>query len=95
MSRSHPFLSARFVRTDLDMTRFGLATGRRLGNAVVRNRVRRRLRASLRSLLPAVRPGYDVLVVARPSIVGADQASITDGLSRVLARSGIIEGAGG
>ena len=73
------------------MTRFGMATGRRLGNAVVRNRVRRRIRASLRALLPEIRPGYDVLIVARPPIIEADQAALTAGLGRVLARSGILE----
>ena len=41
---SHPLLLARSVRTDLETTRFGLATGRKLGGAVVRNRVRRRLK---------------------------------------------------
>ena len=33
--RSHPLLTARFLRTDLETTRFGLATGRKLGGAVV------------------------------------------------------------
>ena len=37
--RSHPLLAARVLRTDLETTRFGLATGRALGSAVVRNRV--------------------------------------------------------
>ena len=46
-SRSHPIVSARFLRTDLETTRIGLATGRRLGTAVVRNRVRRRLRETV------------------------------------------------
>src|SRR4029079_218297 len=40
--RPPPLLTARFLRTDLETTRFGLATGRKLGGAVVRNRVRRR-----------------------------------------------------
>src|SRR5262245_59147344 len=40
--RSHPLLAARIARTDLETTRFGLATGKSLGPAVVRNRVRRR-----------------------------------------------------
>ena len=54
--RSHPLLTARFLRTDLETTRFGLATGRKLGGAVVRNRVRRRLREGAQgdgALVPA------------------------------------------
>ena len=88
--RSHPLLAARVLRTDLGTTRFGLATGRALGPAVVRNRVRRRLRVEIRSLLPSLRPGWDVLVIARPAIVGADQRTLGAALGRLLARSGVL-----
>lgn len=88
--RSHPLLSARMLRTELGSTRFGLATGRALGPAVVRNRVRRRLRETLRSLLPSVRPGWDVLVIARPAIVGADHRAIGEALRRLLGKGGVL-----
>ena len=71
-TRSHPLLTARFRRTDLETTRFGLSTGRALGGAVVRNRVRRRLREALRAMAPSFQPGWDVLIIARPAIVAAD-----------------------
>jgi ribonuclease P protein component len=88
--RSHPLLSARVLRTDLGSTRFGLATSRALGSAVVRNRVRRRLREAIRSLLPSVRPGWDVLVIARPAIVAAEHLAIGQALARLLGRSGVL-----
>jgi ribonuclease P protein component len=88
--RSHPLLAARVLRTDLEATRFGLATGRALGSAVVRNRVRRRLREEIRSLLPSLRPGWDVLVIARPAVVGADPRAVGLALGRLLARSGVL-----
>jgi putative membrane protein insertion efficiency factor len=40
--RSDGRISARFVRTERDGTRFGISTSRRLGGAVVRNRIRLR-----------------------------------------------------
>ncbi|HXG25599.1 MAG TPA: ribonuclease P protein component [Candidatus Binatia bacterium] len=93
--RSHPLLAARVLRTDLGTTRFGLATGRALGSAVVRNRVRRRLREAIRSLLPSTRPGWDVLVIARPAIAGAEQLAISEALARLLRRAGVLgEGEG-
>ena len=88
--RSHPLLATRVLRTELGITRFGLATGRALGSAVVRNRVRRRLREAIRSLLPTLRPGWDVLVIARPAIVGADYRAIGEALGRLLARGGVL-----
>jgi ribonuclease P protein component len=93
--RSHPLLATRVLRTELGINRFGLATGRALGPAVVRNRVRRRLREAIRSLLPSLRPGWDVLVIARPAIVGADHAAVGEALGRLLRRCGVLAEHGG
>ena len=90
--RSHPLLSVRFLRTDLDTTRFGLSTGRKLGGAVIRNRARRRLREALRAMAPSFQPGWDVLIIARPGIADADQESLVGALRRVLARGGVLGG---
>jgi ribonuclease P protein component len=92
--RSHPLLATRILRTDNGSTRFGLATGRALGSAVVRNKVRRRLRQALRSMGPSLRPGWDVLVIARPAIVAADHRTVTKTLRRLLTRGGVVEGEG-
>lgn len=94
-TRSTRLLSARFLRTDLETTRFGLATGRRIGGAVVRNRVRRRLREALRALQLTFRPGWDVLIIARPAIVEADHAALVGALRRTLERGGVLEGVSG
>jgi ribonuclease P protein component len=90
--RSHPLLLVRFLRTDLDTTRFGLSTGRKLGGAVVRNRVRRRLREALRAMAPSFQPGWDVLIIARPGIAAADHQTLVGALNRVLGRGGVLGG---
>jgi ribonuclease P protein component len=90
--RSHPLLVGRFVRTDLDQARFGLATGKRLGGAVVRNRVRRRIREVLRVMAPSFQPGWDVLIIARPAIVEADQDALVGAIRRVLRSGGVLGG---
>ena len=90
--RSHPLLVGRFVRTDLDQTRFGLATGKRLGGAVDRNRVRRRIREVLRVMAPSFQPGWDVLIIARPAIVEADHDAVVGAVRRVLRSGGVLGG---
>lgn len=90
--RSHPLLTARFRRTDLETTRFGLSTGRNLGGAVVRNRVRRRLREALRVMAPSFQPGWDVLIIARPAIVAVDHDAVVKALGRLLRRAGVLGG---
>ena len=89
--RSHPLLVARFRRTGLGTTRFGLSTGRKLGGAVARNRVRRRLREALRGMAPSFQPGWDVLIIARPALVEADHGALVGALRRVLERGGVLE----
>jgi ribonuclease P protein component len=93
-TRSHPLLVARFRRTGLESARFGLATGRRLGNAVTRNRVRRRLREALRAMAPSFQPGWDVLISARPAVVEADHEALVAALRRVLRAGGVLGGQG-
>jgi ribonuclease P protein component len=91
--RSTNLINARFLRTNREVTRFGLATGRRIGGAVVRNRVRRRLREALRERAGALQPGWDVLIMPRPAVVGADHATLVGSLHRILERGGVLEGA--
>jgi ribonuclease P protein component len=91
-TRSHPLFVARFLQTSLETTRIGLSTGRRLGGAVVRNRVRRRLREALRVMAPSFQPGWDVLIIARPALVEADHDALVGALRRILSRGGVLGG---
>lgn len=92
--RSHPLLILRYRRNELERTRYGIATGRRLGSAVVRNTVRRRLKSVLCELNGSVVRGWDVLIVARAPAAGASQAELASALRRLLNASGLMEGTG-
>ena len=90
--RSHPLLVVRIRRTGLEETRFGLSTGRKLGGAVVRNKVRRRIREALRVMAPSFQPGWDVLIIARPPVIGADYQTLAGVLQSLLRRGGVLGG---
>ena len=90
--RSHSLLLLRIRWTGLEETRFGLSTGRKLGGAVVRNRVRRRLREALRVMAPSFQPGWDVLIIARPPVIGADFRTVAGTLQDLLRRGGVLGG---
>ncbi|MBI2764063.1 MAG: ribonuclease P protein component [Chloroflexi bacterium] len=93
--RSHPLLAARVLRTDLETTRFAMATSRAIGTAVIRNRVRRRIREALRSMGPTIQPGWDVLLIARAGLVDVDYETLVKTLRRQLVRGGVLEGSNG
>lgn len=54
----------------------GYITTRRLGNAVVRNRVRRKLRGILQRTADALKPGYFMVLIARKAAANADSAAL-------------------
>lgn len=56
--------------------RLGLAVSRKIGNAVTRNRARRLLKEGFRRLERPEEQGLDLVVVARPDIVGRTQAEV-------------------
>ena len=89
-SRAHPALLVRYRRNELGRTRYGISTGRRVGSAVVRNRVRRRLRSILRRLESNVQPGWDILIVCRPQTAEMTQADLDSALTRLMGSAGLL-----
>ena len=56
--------------------RVGVTVGKKLGKAVVRNRVRRRLREIYRLNAPKLKTGYDIIIVARGKCVDAKYSAM-------------------
>ncbi len=68
--------------------RIGFTVTRKIGNAVVRNRMKRRLRALARELLPAQGiAGSDHVLIGRSGGVERDFATLRDELKRALAKA--------
>lgn len=65
--------------------RVAYAVGRRVGSAVVRNRVRRRLRAATRAHRAELRPGGAYLFGAGPQAASASFAEIDAAMGQLLA----------
>ncbi len=86
---SSPLLVLRALPNSLPHNRYGFVTSKRVGKAVVRNRVRRRLREAIR-VLPA-KPGWDVVVSAKAKAAQADFHELNRSVTDLLARAGILE----
>jgi len=52
---------------DDDTVRVGFSVGKKVGNAVTRNRVKRRLREIVRAAAAEIKPGYYIVVGAKRS----------------------------
>jgi ribonuclease P protein component len=73
--------------------RWGIVVGKRVGAAVVRNRVRRRLREICRTVDAAVRGSADIVVIAQPSAAAADYGALLGAVAAALGRSKLVNGA--
>ncbi len=86
-SRNDPLLSIRVRRNELGRDRFAISTGRRVGGAVVRNRVRRRIKEIIRHSARPASTGWDVLVVCRPASATAGFGDLREVVGRLLGSS--------
>ena len=71
--------------------RVGITVGKKLGGAVVRNRVRRRLREVYRLNESRFAPGYDIVVVARSRCIDADFSKLEHAYLSLAEKAGILE----
>jgi ribonuclease P protein component len=87
--RGRLFLLELLVRGDTAAPRVGFTVTRKVGNAVVRNRIRRRLREAVRVHgADDMQPGNDYVIVGREEALAASFAEIGTELSRRLRRAG-------
>ena len=70
--------------------RVGVTVGKKLGHAVIRNRVRRRLREVYRLHEDQFLPGWDIVVVARSRCIGADFGKLTQAYLSLAENAGIL-----
>lgn len=78
---------------NLDVTRFGFIVSKRVGNAVVRNRVRRRLKEAAR--LSQIEGGWDLVFIARQGASSADYQELSGSVKKLLARANVLDGSSG
>ncbi len=71
--------------------RVGITVGKKLGKAVVRNRVRRRLREVYRLHEDRFKPGWDIVVVARSRCVDADFEKLTASYLSLAQKAGVLK----
>lgn len=79
------------LKNKTPLTHLGITVSKKTGNAVVRNGIKRRIRESFRLMLPAIKDGYDIVVVARQSCVNAHFTVIQNELHGLLKEATLLE----
>ena len=70
--------------------RIGITTSKKIGNAVQRNRARRVIRESCRKIISNVKPGYDIVLVARKKTSQVKCDVVLKSLTKMLGEANLL-----
>jgi len=82
-------LVMRVLANDLTMSRYGFSVSKRVGKAVIRNKVKRRLREILRAM--PLESGWDIVFVVRPAAAASDYAGLRRAVQALLSRANLLQ----
>ena len=77
-------------KTGRPVSRLGITTGLKLGNAVKRNRARRRIRELYRVHEGELLPGYDIVIVARTRVIYGRHAELVRSFRQLTKKLGLL-----
>jgi ribonuclease P protein component len=88
-SWSSDLVVLRAMHNGLSVSRSGLSVGKKVGKAVIRNKVKRRLREIIRFAI--IKPGWDIVLIARSKSSTAKYMNMQEDVLNLLKRAGILE----
>jgi len=87
-SWTNSLLVMKALPNGLNLSRYGFSVSKRVGKAVARNKVKRLLREILR--LTPLKPGWDIIFIARRSVATADYAKLEKSVKGLLSRAQLM-----
>ena len=89
--RSNHLLVLHVKKNSTDRNRLGISVSKKVGNSVVRHRVKRLIKESYRLNEAFIRSGYDLVFSARPDSKDCTYKEIESVIRRLLKKEGIME----
>lgn len=90
-----PAVVAYVLKNRCKALRVGITTSKKIGGAVQRNRARRVIREAFREISAEVRPGYDIVFVARGRTPSVKSTEVCGQIRQQLKDAGIFTGDSG
>ena len=90
-SFAHPLAVLVALPNTLGYSRYAISAGRRVGNAVKRNRAKRLLREGIRSQMSRIAPGWDVVMIARQPLSDARFEEVCEAVELLMLRARLLE----
>ncbi|MFZ7133505.1 MAG: ribonuclease P protein component [Eubacteriales bacterium] len=80
-----------FIENGYDYNRLGITVSKKLGNSVIRNRIKRLIKESFRNNIAKLKIGYDIIFIARMPCKDLSYKEIQSALKHVIKKVGLIE----
>ena len=77
-------------RREKAVNRLGITVSVKLGCAVLRNRCRRRLKEAFRTFEDKLRPGYNIVIVARSASAKTEFPALCEEMRHALSETGLL-----
>ncbi len=81
--RSQDFV-LHYVKNDLGYSRVGIAVSNKLGNAVIRNRIKRQIRPIVDSLVDYNKQSLDIILIVKNNFLDKNHAEQVNSIKSVL-----------
>ena len=78
-------------KNNLDYSRFAFLASKKVGNSVKRHRATRLMKEAFRLMEYKVKDGFDIIFIARNTILDVKCIDVRKSMERVLKRTGVIE----
>ena len=78
------------IDNGLGYSRKAFLASKKVGGAILRNRARRLMKESFRKLEHEIKPGTDILMIARNTIVGTNLAQVEESMRKALVKSKLL-----
>lgn len=75
-SLANRYLVMYIKKNEKNKNRFGISVSKKVGNSVIRHRVTRLIRESVRLHDEKIEQGYDIILIARPTVKGKGFADV-------------------
>lgn len=85
-----PVLVTYISKNKFNNLRYGITTGKKIGNAVKRSRSRRIIRAAFRHISPELKKGYDFIFVARSKTPFVKSTDIEKAMTEHFKKAGLF-----